>query len=636
MVLPSSLVVRSLVWHATISKSPLDCRVLPLATFKQSKFSSSISSSSPLSSQLLSPSPSASPSPAENEIEKCYRKLDLSFENTREAYKSKTNFEIIRSLFVLRLISNEFLVRYNDKIFLMMRKIFGKKLFNKILKLTAFGQFVAGETMNEVHSFILPYKLSFFIFRVTPILARMRTFGVKAILDYSVEADLKQTDVENVENVTRINSQTESVANVVGNKIVEQTRLRYSVDKDFADRRKDVFSARTYFYEGEGECDKNCDIFCETIDKVAGEHGFIAVKLTALGRPQILLKLSETIVQTKEFFRAITGSTWENLVLCRISANDLLKKLKDYGIKTNDAMLEEWLKKADFVRGEFVDFYNWGKLLDQPKMLRQIFQVFNIKSHKMEPLLSNLSDTEENEFENMVERIVRLAEYARRKGIRITIDAEQTYFQPAIAKITLAMMRKYNTKEGHIFQTYQTYLKNCLNDVELDMDIARRDKFHFGCKLVRGAYMEQERKRAQALGYDDPINSDAEATSQMYEKVLRRIIQEHEARGRGWVSVMVASHNENSIRGAVQLMKTKNIAPSQRISFPLGQAGYSIYKYVPYGPVEGVLPYLSRRAQENTAVTQNTKKQRELLWKELKRRMKNGEFIYKEPNLLNP
>lgn len=128
---------------------------------------------------------------------------------------------------------------------------------------------------------------------------------------------------------------------------MEETHQRYSVHKEFGDRRKDVISARTYFYAGEVECDKNADIFCNCIDAVAeatNGRGFTAIKLTALGRPQLLLKISENIVHTQNFFKAITGSNYENLVLSKISEDDLSRRLSEFGIKADTKIINEWFK----------------------------------------------------------------------------------------------------------------------------------------------------------------------------------------------------------------------------------------------------------------------------------------------------
>uniref|UniRef100_F1L3W8 Proline dehydrogenase n=1 Tax=Ascaris suum TaxID=6253 RepID=F1L3W8_ASCSU len=314
--------------------------------------------------------------------------------------------------------------------------------------------------------------------------------------------------------------------------------------------------------------------------------------------------------------------------------------------------IAKWYKNGSrqsiFDEDGFVDFYDWTDLLDENIKLSEMFQVYNIKTQKIEPLIVQLSDEEEQEFANMTDRVVRIVDYAISKGVRVMIDAEQTYFQPAISRLTMALMRRHNKERGWVFNTYQAYLKNCLRDVELDMHIARRGNFHFGCKLVRGAYMDQERKRAATVGYEDPINPNIEATAEMYNRVLTRIVEERDIRGPGQCSVMVASHNEESTRFAVQLMKDKCIAPSvnvicfaqlfgmcDQISFSLGQAGYSVYKYVPYGPIEGVLPYLSRRAQENGALLLKGKKERKLLRNELMRRICTGRWIYNAPNPAN-
>jgi len=576
----------------------------------------------------------ASPAALE-EVEKCFNKLDLSFTNTKEAFKSKTNYELLRALIVLRLCSIDFLVQHNQRILQILRKSLGKSLFKRLLKSTFYGHFVAGETREEV----------------APTVHKIRKFGVKSILDYSVESDISQQEAEEkaVEGAVGTDKVAQPLEAIGEDQTFEKIHKQFSVHKEFGDRRLDVVSARTYFYAGERECDKNVDIFCRSIDSVVeatGREGFAAIKLTALGRPQLLLKLSETIVQTRNFFKALTGSPWETLVLSRISEEDLLRRLKELGIKVDGKQVQEWFKTMDFDKDGFVDFHDWGNLLESNQEIAPMFKVLNIRTGEVQPLIENLSNAEEQEFANMMQRLIHVADHAKEKGVRIMIDAEQTYFQPAISRLTVAMMRKYNKEGGQILNTYQAYLKSALTNMEIDMSLAKRDNFHFGCKLVRGAYMDQERKRAKAVGYEDPINPNYDATTEMYYKCLRRIIEERNIRGPGKVSVMVASHNEEGIRYAVKLMKENNIAPSERVicfaqlfgmcdqvSFSLGQAGYSVYKYVPYGPVEDVLPYLSRRALENGGMLKKVQVERGLLWSEIKRRISSGQFIYKVPEV---
>ncbi|CAB05117.2 Proline dehydrogenase 1, mitochondrial [Caenorhabditis elegans] len=560
------------------------------------------------------------------ELEECYNRLDLSFENTKEAFKSKSNTELVRALVVLRLCGIQTLVNQNQIILNTMRRVLGKNLFKKTLKNTFFGHFVAGETEEEVRH----------------VVEKLRNYGVKSILDYSVEADITSQEAtdKTVKGTSVATVKPAAMTPVVDAKTLETTRERYTVHEEFGDRRQGVSSARTYFYEGEEQCDKNRDIFKDSINAVASatkNEGFVAVKITALGRPQLLLKLSEAIVQTQNFFKALTGGM--SLQEGRLTSQEFYKRLGELGVKTDTESVKKFFDEVDFDSDGIVDLHGWNHILDDHVKLGQLFQVLNIKTGSLEPLIQNLSNEEEQEFRNMVRRTLDVAEYAIEKGVRIMVDAEQTYLQPAISKITIEMMKKYNKGRGNIFNTYQAYLKGTLQNMEADMQVARREGWHFGAKLVRGAYMEQERARAKAIGYEDPINDNFEATSKMYESCLTRIADEVHRRGKTNVSVMVASHNEDTVRFALNLMKEKCISPSERVmcmaqlygmcdqvSFSLGQAGFSVYKYLPYGPVEEVLPYLSRRALENGSVLKKANKERDLLWKELKRRISSGEF----------
>jgi len=234
------------------------------------------------------------------------------------------------------------------------------------------------------------------------------------------------------------------------------------------------------------------------------------------------------------------------------------------------------------------------------------------------------------------------------------VDAEQSYFQPAIHRLAVEMMRTYNTESAIVFNTYQNYLKKSFKTICTDLDQAERQGFYFGAKLVRGAYMEQERARAELLGYKDPINPDKAATDAMYHKVLDECLRRiHELKKNGKdvqrVGIMVASHNEDTIRHGIKKMAELGLDPAERVlcfaqllgmcdqmTFPLGQSGYSVYKYVPYGPVNEVLPYLSRRANENGSLLLKLKKEKSLLRKELLSRILTGKWFYKPQGNYKP
>ncbi|PIK46149.1 putative proline dehydrogenase 1, mitochondrial-like [Apostichopus japonicus] len=409
----------------------------------------------------------------------------------------------------------------------------------------------------------------------------------------------------------------------------------------FADRREDVASARTYFYHDEGKCDENLDVLLNCID-VAGStstDGFAAIKLTALGRPQLLLNLSEVLTQTRNIFIKMVG--WKqssDLIEQRLSRDEFQRQLYEMGITSRDET-GEWFTWMDNNQSGSIDLLDWDRLMQPNLKLSKLFKVPRLEKGKLHPILLTLTEEEEVQMKRMLRRIDSLAKRATEKNVRLMVDAEQTYFQPAISRLAIEMMRKFNKQKAVIFNTYQCYLKQCSNNLCLDLELSKREDFWFGSKLVRGAYMDQERKRAQEIGYLDPINQDYDATSQFYHGCLDMILNEISSRPK--INVMVASHNEDTIRIAVNRMKELNISANDQlvyfgqlfgmcdqVSFTLGQAGYAVYKYVPYGPVKDVIPYLSRRAFENRGMLQGVTKERELLWKELKRRILNGEFSH--------
>ncbi|XP_075035113.1 hydroxyproline dehydrogenase [Mixophyes fleayi] len=246
---------------------------------------------------------------------------------------------------------------------------------------------------------------------------------------------------------------------------------------------------------------------------------------------------------------------------------------------------------------------------------------------------SCLTEQQNRHLQNSVLRLSRVGKHAKAKGVRVLVDAEYTYMNPALSLVTLGMMAQCNQDEPWIWNTYQCYLKDSFQNLSQDLDTAESLNLCFGVKLVRGAYMDKERKLAKEKGYTDPIQPDWAATNRSYQRSLDKMLDLIGQRGQRY-NLIIASHNEESVLHSVTRMAELGIDKSSgslcfgqllgmcdHVSLTLGQAGYLVYKSIPYGSVDSVLPYLVRRAQENQSVLQGIRKERDLLRGEIRRRL---------------
>jgi proline dehydrogenase len=239
-----------------------------------------------------------------------------------------------------------------------------------------------------------------------------------------------------------------------------------------------------------------------------------------------------------------------------------------------------------------------------------------------------LSENERLEWQRVSDRIERVCNAAFQKGIMILIDAEETWIVEPVNDLTEKMMEKFNKRKAFIFNTYQLYSRGTLQFLKESCKNAVSKGYVLGAKLVRGAYMEKERARAAEKGYTDPIQPNKESTDRDYDEAIIFSLQHL-----GELALFIGTHNEKSCRDAVKYMQERGIQPGNRnvyfsqlygmgdnISFNLAYEGYNVSKYLPYGPVYDVIPYLMRRAQENTSVAGQTNRELELIYKEIKRR----------------
>lgn len=239
-----------------------------------------------------------------------------------------------------------------------------------------------------------------------------------------------------------------------------------------------------------------------------------------------------------------------------------------------------------------------------------------------------LNDAEARAFEAIGRRIEELCEKAHQLNVRIFIDAEDYAYQDVIDRLAIEMMEKYNREESIVYTTSQLYRSDAYKKLVNWHEYAREKGYFLGVKLVRGAYMERERERAEEMGYADPIQPDKAATDRDFNKAL-----EYCAARYNELAFCAGSHNEGSNMLLTELMEKYGVAKnhpnvffaqlygmSDNISFKLSKEGFNVAKYVPYGPVEKVMPYLFRRAEENTSIAGQTGREFSLIKKEIRRR----------------
>jgi proline dehydrogenase len=241
-----------------------------------------------------------------------------------------------------------------------------------------------------------------------------------------------------------------------------------------------------------------------------------------------------------------------------------------------------------------------------------------------------LTAEEQVEWNRVVERFDIVCKTAYEKDVALLIDGEESWMQDAADDVVAEMMRKYNKEKAIVFNTLQLYRWDRLDYLKKLHEQAKAEGFYIGMKLVRGAYMEKENKRAEEKGYPTPICASKEATDVNYNTTVNYMMEHLEM-----MSIFAGTHNEDSSYMLIDLMQKFKVAKndnriwfgqlygmSDNISYNLAENGYNVAKYLPFGPVRDVMPYLIRRAEENTSVAGQTSRELNLLKAERDRRKK--------------
>lgn len=262
------------------------------------------------------------------------------------------------------------------------------------------------------------------------------------------------------------------------------------------------------------------------------------------------------------------------------------------------------------------------------------FSVFKISGLASNELLTKvqagdmLSLVEKAQFQRTGERVNEICRIAYNMHVPVMIDAEETWIQEPIDQFAISMMQKYNKESAIIFNTVQLYRHDRLNWLKQVYAQSETEDFFLGVKLVRGAYMEKERARAKQLGYESPIQPDKAATDRDYNLAVTFCLENTDR-----ISMVAGTHNQLSCELLVQQLEVKHLPEnyphiwfsqllgmSDNLSFNLAAAGFNVAKYLPYGPIASVMPYLFRRANENTAIAGQMSRELTMITEEKKRR----------------
>jgi proline dehydrogenase len=340
---------------------------------------------------------------------------------------------------------------------------------------------------------------------------------------------------------------------------------------------------------------------------------------------KLRLPISAPIKAT--IFRQFCGG--ETIAECDRTISDLGK----FGIGTIlDYSVEGKTSDEDFDQTVDIIIQTIHRAANDPHIPFAVFKVTGIGRHDLIEKASTHGYTptskEKAEIDVIVSRIDRICHAAHEAGTSVFIDAEESWIQDAIDQWTFDMMLKYNKERCIVFNTLQMYRHDRLDFLRDCLELAQKHEVKYGIKLVRGAYMEKERARAIEKGYPSPIQATKADTDKDYNVALKEILE-----NRSVFSLCAGTHNEDSSELLMNLMQEAQIDPqseqfyfaqllgmSDHISYNVAHAKYHVAKYVPFGPVKEVLPYLLRRADENTSVAGQTGRELSLIIKELDRR----------------
>jgi proline dehydrogenase len=350
------------------------------------------------------------------------------------------------------------------------------------------------------------------------------------------------------------------------------------------------------------------------------------------------------LIRATIFEHFVGGETLEATArVAKKLAQSNVKAILDYGVEG-----KEGEENFDHAEKEFIRVINYASTQPNIPFMSvkvtgfarfDLLQKLDILMHqgngslikRYDHAIETLEENERNEWKRVHDRLFNVCKTGAEKNVGVFVDAEESWIQDPVDALTMLLMDQFNKQKAVVYNTLQMYRHDRLKFLEDSYSASKTRGFILGAKLVRGAYMEKERKRAALMGYPSPIQVDKEATDRDFNLGVKFCIDHIED-----ISLAIASHNEHSNLYGTQLLKQKGLpldhkhvhfsqlyGMSDNITYNLAKAGCSVSKYLPFGPIKDVIPYLMRRAQENTSVGGQTGRELALIKTEIKRRKKN-------------
>ncbi|KAG5476463.1 hypothetical protein LSCM1_04169 [Leishmania martiniquensis] len=523
--------------------------------------------------------------------------------NDDTTYRQRSTWYLIKALVVLRLCSVSYLAMNSVPLMRKVEKVLGSKLtYNVLVKKSFYNYFCAGENDQELRDTV----------------QKLYRNNIGAVLDYAAEADTEGFAPE---------PGVASGPDISMASLVTKPSVQYPMDEGFFDENMKLYMM---------------SIMHASLYSPRNAAGVTAVKVTGMCDPQLLARVSALLMSVHQ--------SW-----CKHFTNEESLKLEECRVVMGVNRKHQLFITYDQLRAGF-DKYNPANTLSnaQFKAITEVLdprKTGRVNYFEYKEMLTNaliaveptpvqqvlieglpqMSAKEKELWKKVNNRLSLIASMAKELNVRMLVDAEQTFYQLAIDAIVANLQKTFNKELPVVYNTYQCYLTYAEDRIDNDLVRARHMNFQWGGKIVRGAYIVQERATAAQYSYTSPVWTTYEETNKCYNAAAKRIFDTFEAQPAKKHEVFFGTHNKESLEIiTASILERPGI--QTRVSFgqlfgmrdnltvPLARAGFQVYKYVPYGPVKETIHYLGRRAVENSSILTTGDNETVMMMKELKRR----------------